>query len=64
MDFTQEELQLIYTACMGYGDKLPEKKQVVHPVKGFPHGEEPIRDEISKKADKYWRVARKVTKYI
>ena len=58
MDFTQEELQLIYTACMGYGDKLSEI------VKGFPHGEEPIRDEISKKADKYWSVARKVTKYI
>lgn len=24
MEFTQEELQLLYAACMGYGDKLSE----------------------------------------
>lgn len=29
--FTQEELQLIYAACMSYGDKLAEiKKSIPH----------------------------------
>lgn len=29
MNFTQEELQLIYAACMSYGDKLAEIKKTI-----------------------------------
>ena len=58
MTFTQEEIRLIYTACMNYGNKLEEI------IKSIPNEEELIRDEISNKSRKHRRLANKVIEYI
>ena len=58
VNFTQEELQLIYTACISYAEKLVET------IKCIPNEEEFIRDAISNKANKLYRLARKMTEYM
>lgn len=53
--FTQEELQLLYTACMSYGDKLAEI------IKSIPNED---TDKLSDRAKESWSLARKITSYI
>lgn len=55
MEFTQEELQLLYAACMSYGDKLSEI------IKSIPNEE---TDKLSDKAKDSWNLARKITEYM
>lgn len=55
MNFTQEELQLLYTACMSYGDKLSEI------IKSIPNED---TDKLSDRAKESWSLARKITSYI
>ncbi len=53
--FTQEELQLLYAACMSYGNKLSEV------LKSIPNEE---TDKLSDRAKDSWNLARKITEYI
>ena len=53
--FTQEELQLLYAACMSYGDKLSEI------IKSIPNEE---TDKLSERAKDSWNLARKITGYM
>lgn len=55
INFTQEELQLLYAACMSYGDKLSEV------IKSIPNEE---TDKLSNRAKESWNIARKVTEYM
>lgn len=55
MKFTQEELQLLYAACMSYGDKLSEI------IKSIPNEE---TNGLSDRAKDSWNLARKITKYM
>lgn len=55
MEFTQEELQLLYAACMSYGDKLSEI------IKSIPNEE---TNRLSDKAKDSWNLARKITEYM
>ncbi len=56
--FTQEELQLIYAACMSYGDKLAEIK------KSIPNEKEIILDELTDRAKESWNLAKKIAEYM
>lgn len=58
MNFTQEELQLIYAACMNYGDKLAEIKKTI------PNEDEIILDRLADRAKDSWNLAKKVAGYI
>lgn len=58
MNFTQEELQLIYAACMSYGDKLSEIK------KNIPNESEIVLDNLANRAKDSWNLARKITRYM
>ena len=58
MNFTQEELQLIYAACMNYGDKLAEIKKTI------PNEDEIILDRLADHAKDSWNLAKKVAGYI
>lgn len=58
MNFTQEELQLIYAACMNYGDKLAEIKKTI------PNEGEMILDRLAGRAKDSWNLAKKVAGYI
>ncbi len=51
--FTQEELQLLYAACMSYGDKLSEI------IKSIPN--ERSADGLADRAESSWNLARKIT---
>lgn len=51
--FTREELQLLYAACMNYGDKLADL------AKGIPNEEE-IGDSLIFKAKQTWELAGKI----
>lgn len=53
--FTQEELQLLYAACMSYGDKLSEI------IKSIPNEK---TDSLSDRAKDSWNLARKITEYM
>lgn len=53
--FTQEELQLLYAACMSYGDKLSEI------IKSIPNEE---TNRLSDKTKESWNLARKITEYM
>lgn len=53
--FTQEELQLLYAACMSYGDKLAEL------AKNIPNERE-IGNSLIVKAKRTWELAVKVIK--
>lgn len=55
MEFTQEELQLLYAACMSYGDKLSEI------IKSIPNEE---TNMLSDRAKDSWNLARKITEYM
>lgn len=55
INFNQEELQLLYAACMSYGDKLSEI------IKSIPNEE---TDSLSNKAKESWNLAIKITKYM
>lgn len=57
INFTQEELQLLYAACMNYGDKLSEI------IKSIPN-EGNIIDRLSDRAKDSWSLARKITSYM
>lgn len=56
--FTQEELQLLYVACMSYGDKLSAI------IKSIPNEGEDITDRLSDRAKGSWNLARKITGYM
>lgn len=58
MEFTQEELQLLYAACMSYGDKLSQI------LKSVPNEGEIILDRLSDRAKDSWNLARKITGYM
>lgn len=53
--FTQKELQLLYAACMSYGNKLSEI------IKSIPNEE---TDRLSDRAKDSWNIARKITEYM
>ncbi len=55
--FSQEELQLLYAACMSYGDKLSDI------VKSIPNEAE-TANGLSERAKDSWNLARKITKYM
>ncbi len=54
INFTKEELQLIYAACMSYGDKLAETKKTIS------YEDEMILDRLSDRAKTSWKLAKKV----
>lgn len=56
--FKQEELQLIYAACISYGDKLAEIK------KSIPNEKEIILDELTDRAKESWNLAKKIAEYM
>lgn len=58
MDFTREELQLLYAACMSYGDKLAEIK------KSIPNEGKTVLDNLADRAKDSWNLARKITVYM
>ena len=58
LEFTQEELQLIYAACMSYGDKLAEIK------KSIPDEGKTVLDNLADRAKESWNLARKITEYM
>lgn len=58
MKFTQEELQLLYAACMSYGDKLSQI------LKSIPNEGEIVLDKLSDRAKESWNLARKITEYM
>ena len=53
MNFTQEELQLLYAACMSYGDKLSQI------LKSIPNEGEIVLDSLSNRAKESWNLAQK-----
>lgn len=55
ISFTQEELQLLYAACMSYGDKLSEI------IKSIPNER---TNKLTDRAKASWNLARKVTEYM
>ena len=58
LEFTQDELQLLYAACMNYGDKLAEIK------KSIPNEGEIVLDNLADRAKESWNLARKITEYL
>lgn len=58
INFTQEELQLLYAACMSYGGRLSDI------LKSIPNEKETIIDGLSARADDSWELARKITGYM
>lgn len=52
--FSQKELQLLYAACMSYGNKLSDM------AKEVPNETE-IKDSLADKAKEAWQLARKIT---
>ena len=58
INFTQEELQLFYAACMSYGDRLSNI------LKSIPNEKENIIDGLSDSAKESWNLARKITEYM
>lgn len=63
INFTYEELQLLYAACMSYGDKLsniikeiPNELVAINGI-GQIHG-------LSGRSEDAWNIARKITEYM
>ncbi len=54
INFTKEELQLIYAACMSYGDKLAEVRKTI------PNEDEIVLDRLADNAKGSWNLAKKV----
>lgn len=55
INFTQEELQMLYAACMSYRDKLSQV------IKSIPNED---TDRLSDRAKESWNLARKITEYM
>lgn len=55
VSFTKQELQLLYAACMSYGNKLSEI------VKSIPNEK---TGKLSDRANDSWNLARKITGYM
>lgn len=55
IEFTQKEINLLYAACMSYGDKLSEI------VKSIPNEN---TDKLANRAKESWNLARKITEYM
>ena len=55
INFTQEELKLLYAACMSYGDKLSQI------LKSIPNEGEIVLNRISDRAKDSWNLTRKIT---
>lgn len=58
MEFTQEELQLLYAACMSYGERLSGI------IKSISNEGENIVNGLSDRAKDSWNLARKITEYM
>ena len=58
INFTQEELQLLYAACMSYGDRLSDI------LKSIPNEKHSIICGLSERADESWSLAQKITGYM
>lgn len=56
INFTKEELQLTYAACMSYGDKLAETKKTIS------YEDEMILDRLADRAKANWSLAKKVAR--
>lgn len=54
---TQTELQLLYAACMSYGNKLSDI------IKSISNEAE-ITDKLADRAKDSWNLARKITEYM
>lgn len=52
--FTQKELQLLYAACMSYGDKLSDIS------KKIPNESESVLYSLSVRAEESWNLAKKI----
>ena len=63
INFTQEELQLLYAACMSYGDKLSEIVKSIpnepFAINGLGH-----MHGLADRAKDSWNLARKITGYM
>lgn len=57
--FTQTEMQMLYAACMSYGDKL---SHII--VKHIPHEDAGIVKSLSERATEFWNLAAKITGYM
>lgn len=55
-NFTQDELQLLYAACLSYADKLIK----IH--KSIPDEGKNILDNLSGRATESWELAQKITR--
>ena len=58
LEFNQEELQLLYAACMSYGDKLSEI------TKSIPNEGEDITERLSDRAKDSWNLAMKIAGFM
>lgn len=58
INFTQEELQLLYAACMSYGDKLSGI------IKSISNEGESVINRLSNRAKDSWNLAVKITGYM
>lgn len=58
INFSQEELQLLYAACMSYGGRLSDI------LKSIPNERKDITGGLSDRADDSWKLARKITGYM
>lgn len=58
LQFTSDELQLLYAACMSYGDKLSQI------LKSIPNEGEVVLDRLSDRAKDSWDLARKITGFM
>ena len=63
MNFTQEELQLLYAACMSYGNKLSEIVKSI-PNEAFAINGLGHMHGLSDRAKDSWNLARKITEYL
>lgn len=61
--FTQEELQLLYAACMSYGDKLSEIVKSI-PNESFAINGLGHMHGLSDRAKDSWSLAVKITEYM
>lgn len=57
MEWKKQELELIYAACMAYGNTLCDM------TKEIPN-EENISNSLGDRAKESWNLARKIVKYI
>ena len=58
ISFTHKELQLLYAACMNYGDKMSGI------IKSISNEEENVIDRLSDRTKDSWNLARKITEYM